>query len=63
MYVQLSSFESSWSFLIKSKMADPPKVLPNTRITSKSQMENIKKVAVTRPGEQALFLELDQVNN
>lgn len=33
----------------------------NVRITSKSQLDNIKKVAITKPGQQALFLELDQV--
>ena len=33
----------------------------NVRITSKNQLENIKKVAITKPGQQALFLELDQV--
>lgn len=32
----------------------------NVRITSKSQLDNIKKVAITKPGQQALFLELDQ---
>ncbi|XP_078337383.1 engulfment and cell motility protein 2-like isoform X3 [Crassostrea virginica] len=32
----------------------------NVRITSKNQLENIKKVAITKPGQQALFLELDQ---
>lgn len=40
---------------------DTPKILPiNSRISAKNQQENIKKVAVTRAGEQALFLELDQ---
>ena len=41
-----------------------PKTIPGTnlRISSKNQLENIKKVAVTKPGQQALFLELDQVN-
>ncbi|XP_048781114.1 engulfment and cell motility protein 1-like isoform X3 [Ostrea edulis] len=32
----------------------------NVRITSKNQLDNIKKVAITKPGQQALFLELDQ---
>jgi hypothetical protein len=34
----------------------------NVRITSKNQLDNIKKVAITKPGQQALFLELDQVS-
>ncbi|XP_062571542.1 engulfment and cell motility protein 1-like isoform X3 [Saccostrea cucullata] len=32
----------------------------NVRISSKNQLDNIKKVAITKPGQQALFLELDQ---
>ncbi|XP_071092099.1 engulfment and cell motility protein 1-like [Haliotis cracherodii] len=42
-------------------MSDQPgtKTLPPAR-TSKSHLENIKKVAVTMQGQQALFLELDQ---
>ncbi|XP_061162842.1 engulfment and cell motility protein 1-like isoform X2 [Saccostrea echinata] len=42
-------------------MTDAPKVPGlNVRISSKNQLDNIKKVAITKPGQQALFLELDQ---
>ena len=39
---------------------DPPKILPPGQ--AKNLKDNIKKVAVTKQGEQALFLELDQVD-
>lgn len=43
----------------RPKGSEPPKILTtNPRISNK--LENIKKVAVTKPGQQALFLELDQ---